>query len=112
MFKPIESVKFNILAVTTVAVFHHLGGDEVFHHDRPAFSVSGHLWVDAIYVHVPLRSVDQAISSLDVLLVLFPSPSYLMWVFSLRTTCPYDENRFCVRTDSIGATFLSLIYNW
>ena len=54
-------------------------------------------------------SVCQAISSLDVLWVVFPSPSYSMcfllyWVSSLRITCTYHDSRFLVRTDLIGVT--------
>ena len=45
------------LTVLTVSVFYHLGGVDVFHHDSPAFSVSGHLWVDAIEAHVTFQSV-------------------------------------------------------
>ena len=41
----------------TFSVFYHLGGVNVFHHDSPAFSVSGHLWVDAIDAHVTCQSV-------------------------------------------------------
>ena len=41
----------------TVSVFYHLGGVDVFHHDSPAFSVSGHLWVDAIDAHVTFQSL-------------------------------------------------------
>ena len=44
----------------TVSVFYHLGGVNVFHHDIPAFSVSGHLWVDAIDAHVTLQSVQSS----------------------------------------------------
>ena len=29
----------------------------MFHHDSPAFSVSGHLWVDAIAAHVTFQPV-------------------------------------------------------
>ena len=29
----------------------------------------------------------------------------VMWVSFLRTTCPYHDSRFCVRTDFIGVTF-------
>ena len=83
----------------------HLGGVDVFHHDSPALSVSGHLWVDAIDAHVTFQSV---------------KPSHL-WTFSgpgshhrhaqrascyvdpsLRITCPYFDSRFWVRTDLIG----------
>ena len=32
----------------------------------------------------------------------------VMWVSSLRITCPYHDNRFCVRTDLIGVTFAIL----
>ena len=39
------------------SVFYHLGGVDVFHHDSPAFSVSDHLWVDAIDAHVTFQSV-------------------------------------------------------
>ena len=41
----------------TVSVFYHLGGFEVFRHDRPSSSVSDRLWVDAIDAHVTLQSV-------------------------------------------------------
>ena len=36
-----------ILTVTNRFVFYHLCGVEVFHHDSPAFSVSGHLYHDS-----------------------------------------------------------------
>ena len=39
------------------SVFYHLGGVDVFHHDSPAFCVSGHLWVDAIDAHVTVQPV-------------------------------------------------------
>ena len=29
----------------------------------------------------------------------------VMWVSSLRITCPYHDSRFCVRTDLTGVTF-------
>ena len=38
------------VTLTNSSVFYHLGGVDVFHHDSPAFSVTGHLWVDAIDV--------------------------------------------------------------
>ena len=43
----------------TVSVFYHLCGVDVFHHDTDSltFSVSGHLWVDAIDAHVTFQSV-------------------------------------------------------
>ena len=59
-----------------VSVFCHLGGVGVFHHDIPAFSVSDRLcWFDAIDAHVNIQSVKPCISSLDVIWVLFQSPS-------------------------------------
>ena len=81
----------------TFSVFYHLGGVDVSHHDSPAFSVSGHLWVDAIDAHVtfslsshlifgrPLGRVPVTVI-LNVLLV--------MWVSSLRITCSYHDSRF------------------
>ena len=47
------------LQLLTVSVFYHIGGVDVFHHDRPAFSItsiSGHIWVDTIDTHVTLKS--------------------------------------------------------
>ena len=92
----------------TVSVFYHLGGVDVFHHDSPAFSLSGHLWVDAIDAHVTFQSVKPSHlwtspgscsrhrHTLNVLL--------FMWVYSLRITCPYYDSRFWVRTNLIGVT--------
>ena len=55
-------------------------------------------------------SVDQSISSLDVLWGLVPVTFTLnvllvVCVSSLRITCPYHDSRFCVGTDLIGITF-------
>ena len=41
----------------TVSVFYHLGGVDICHHDRPAFSVSGHLWVNVVDGQVNPQSV-------------------------------------------------------
>ncbi len=75
------------------SVFYHLGVVDVFNHDRPAFSISGHLRVNDVDVHVTLQSVQPS----HVRLV--------MWVSSLRIAYPYHDNRFCVRTDLIWVTF-------
>ena len=42
------ALNINCRPLLTVSVFYHLGGVDVFHNDSPAFSVSGHLWVNAI----------------------------------------------------------------
>ena len=43
---------------------------------------------------------------LGLVLVIFEVNVLLvMWVSSLRITCPYHDSRFCVRTDLIGVTF-------
>ena len=45
--------------LTVTNRFRHLpsGWCRRFHHDSPAFSVSGHLWVDAIDAHVTFQFV-------------------------------------------------------
>ena len=48
------------IGLLTVFVFYHLGGVDIFHHDSPAFSVSGHLWVDYVDAHVTFQSVEQS----------------------------------------------------
>ena len=45
-----------IVRLVTVSIFYHLGGVNVFHHERLAFSVSGHLWVNVIDEHVSRQS--------------------------------------------------------
>ena len=51
--------KFNLKWKPQAATssYFYLVAVPVFHHDRAAFSVSGHLWVDAIDAHVTLESV-------------------------------------------------------
>ena len=99
-----------VLTVTllTVTVFYHLGGVDVFHHDSPVFSVSGHLWVDAIDAHVTFQSVKPShfrrpLGRVPVTVVL--SVLFVMCVSSRLNTCPHHDSRFRVRTELIGDTF-------
>ena len=94
----------------TVSVFYHLGLINVFHHDSPAFSVSGHLWIDAMNAHVTFQSVKPSHFSFERPLVRVPVTFVLsvllgMWVSSLYITCPYHDSLFCVRTELIDDSF-------
>ena len=57
----------------------------------PLFNMSSHLIFGRPLGRVPVTFI------LDMLIV--------MWVSSLRITCPYHDSRFCVRTNLIGVTF-------
>ena len=88
-----------------------IDGVDVFHHDRPAFSVSGHLWVDAIDAHVTLL---QSVKPFHLLTSSWSCSHHrhTQWASccvglrpSQHMTIAYHDSRFFDRTDLISVTF-------
>ena len=116
-----------ILPGTNRFVFYHLGVVDVFHHDRPAFSVSGHLWVDAIYMRMslfsrashlifghPLGRFFASCSNLMCFLYVHLLPSHHMPIPWHSFLCQdrFDRRHFCKSSDGLISNSVFLVLSF